>query len=129
MNTTSTNKLQYNSKKDILEKVKELQEDCNNLRELIRDWEKFKIADKLFWSTVEELNANAIGLVGKSISFNVADGYATYIIVKENKATVTVEHLDYMDGYHSPAVYMGKVPRGLAEQYVKRDEGMKAIFG
>jgi hypothetical protein len=117
------------TKKDILNRVRELKEDCDCLHELIRDWDKYKIASGLFWDRVNELDRNAIGLVGKHIQFNVADGYAHYIIVKENKATVTVEHLDYCDGYHFTGVWDGKLPRGLAERQVKMATGLKEIFG
>jgi hypothetical protein len=40
-------------------------------------------------------------LVGESIRFQVADGYAHYLIVKERPFTVV--HLDALDGYHANA--------------------------
>jgi hypothetical protein len=84
--------------------------------------------EKEFWQAVNDLDAKADGLVGKHIKFQVADGYAEYIIVKELKSQVKVYHLNVYDGYTFSGVWDGKIPKGLAHQCIARQDFMKKLF-
>lgn len=112
-----------------------IKEEISKLDLLIKNYQsqkwgtpEHKVAMNEMEALIKELDVNANGLVGKHISFQVADGYARYIIVKELKSTVKVYHLDIDDGYSSLAVYDGKLPKGLAKQRVDGISAMRSIF-
>lgn len=72
-------------------------------------------------------------VVGRSLSFGVADGSANYIITKVRKNDVAVEYVPLMDGYTFQGVYdNGKgelcLPRAVAERQCKMKSTLKAIF-
>ena len=87
-------------------------------------------AEKALWDAIEKLHKDAgPGLVpGRHLRFQVADGYAHYIVTKVGKRLISVEHLDYLDGYCSEAVYDGKMMRGVAEKQLGWDEALRKIF-
>lgn len=89
---------------------------------------RYNELDTEIWNRIHNLDKNAVGLVGKHIKFSAADGYAHYIIVKENKQTVGVERLPYGDNWSFSGVYDGKLLRGVAEQAVARQEYFKKMF-
>lgn len=112
-----------------------IKEEISKLELLIKNYQsqrwgtpEHKVAMEKLEALIKELDANADGLVGKHISFQVADGYARYIIVKELKASVKVFHLDIDDGYRFLGVYDDKLPKGLAKQRVDGISKMKSIF-
>lgn len=69
--------------------------------------------------------------IGKILNFGVADGHATYVIAKVNKATVEVWHVPYMDAYHFQGVYLDKdklkLPFQVAEQQCRRSTFWKKL--
>lgn len=70
---------------------------------------------------------------GRELRFQVADGYANYIITKVGKRTVKVVHVPIMDAYTFCGVYSdGKgnleLPFAVAEQSVRSVELYKKIF-
>lgn len=64
-------------------------------------------------------------VVGRILSFGVADGAACYLITKVRKHDVVVEWVPMYDGYFSDAVWLSKdkrhyiVNRGKAEQNIR----------
>jgi hypothetical protein len=88
----------------------------------------YRSEDDKFWELVEDLDSRAEGLVGKHIKFGVADGYAHYIVVKAGKSMVTVEHLDYSDGYMFAGVYRGKIQRGVVDQSLRFQDWKKSLM-
>ncbi len=93
-----------------------------------------------FLATMErqmaELKANdaaavaADTLVGRYIQEGIADGYAYYVIVKANSRTVTVEHVDYCDGYRVPMIESMdcKLPIKAAVENLRRRDFMADLF-
>ena len=59
---------------------------------------KMKEQDDLM-NEISELSKKNKTLIGRTISFPVADGGAIYIITKINKKTVKLTWIDYCDGY------------------------------
>lgn len=70
--------------------------------------------------------------VGRQLKFNVADGYAYYIVTKVNKSVVEVVHVPLDDSYCFAGVCIenGKLVmlRGVAEQNVKMAEFFTKTF-
>lgn len=62
-------------------------------------------------------------VIGRVLTFGVADGYANYVVTKVRKNDVAVEWVPLGDGYSSPAVGLSAdrteyvVLRSTAEQY------------
>jgi len=76
----------------------------------------------------------AKGLVGKMFSVNVADGYADYIITKENKKTVKVEWRGFsLDRYIDQMIgWEGLMDKDRAIKMVQTEESrlsLGPIFG
>jgi len=72
-------------------------------------------------------------VVGRALSFGVADGSANYIITKVRKNDVAVAFIPLMDGYQFSGVYdNGKgelcLPRPVAEQQCRMSSTLKAMF-
>ncbi len=71
------------------------------------DWTEIDRVYESNWSKLEAIDHAARDrgeLVGRIIKKGMADGYALYLITKENKATVRINHItglgdDYMDSY------------------------------
>jgi hypothetical protein len=70
-------------------------------------------------------------LVGRYIREGVADGHATYVIVKENKTTVRIHHVTGLgDDYWIQ--YWGKeasIPKAYALQKLKDQDSLAELFG
>lgn len=88
--------------------------------------EKHQAADK----KLHELEAKlGPGLQeGRLISFQVADGYAVYVITKVQKRVVKVHHVPLYDGYTSQAVYNNTLQFGQAQQLVDRQDALRELF-
>jgi hypothetical protein len=59
---------------------------------------KMKEQDDLM-NEISELSKKNKTILGRTVSFPVADGSAIYIITKINKKTVRLTWIDYCDGY------------------------------
>ncbi len=72
--------------------------------------------------------------VGKYIKFQVADGYAHYLITRLNRETVEVIHLPLGDGYKFGGIGVDKkgnqvIFRTVAEANVRMNDFWKEKFG
>ena len=74
--------------------------------------------------------AGAGELVGRFYREQIADGYAYYEVVKATKKTVTLQHIDFCDGYRIPLVeQMGcKLPRHVVAGQIAQREKWDAMF-
>ena len=91
--------------------------------------------DKMLWQRIDALQVEIGGglVPGRHLRWNVADGYAHYLVVKVNKRDVELVHLDYMDGYWFQGCWQdddGRVycARPVAEQAYRWHSGLKKIF-
>ena len=90
-----------------------------------RNWEKLQEADQ---------KAKEAGkLVGRYIQESIADGYAIYLIIRENKETVRVRWLsDVCPGNYSVA-YLGRGQATVNKKYallsIRGRDNMEKLFG
>jgi hypothetical protein len=73
-------------------------------------------------------------VVGRKLSFSVADGAAFYFVTKVRKNDVVVEHVPYGDAWQWEGVYQNAkgelvIPRPIAERQCKASRELAAIFG
>jgi len=103
--------------KELKARIAKILELCAAFQSLKYGTPEKKAADKALWDAVNALDRDAGPgcQAGRLLKFGVADGYARYIISKVNSKTVKVVHLDYADGYHSPAVRDGEAFRDEIE--------------
>jgi hypothetical protein len=82
------------------------------------------------YEKAKEKADKAEGLVGKMFNVSVADGYATYVVVKENKKTVKVEWRGYNADRYTDAMMQsgGTFPKDRIEELVRREEGLARLF-
>jgi hypothetical protein len=68
---------------------------------------------------------------GKLVKFQVADGYAYYIITKVNKTTVKLEWRGFsMDGYVEPVLgHEGTMDRKRLEKLIGFEDSLVQMFG
>ena len=78
----------------------------------------------------QEKSKNATGLVGKLFNVCVADGYANYVVVKENKKTLKVEWRGFgLDRYMDAMMGIGGTfPKDRIERLIRAKEGLAALF-
>ncbi len=69
-------------------------------------------------------------LVGRYIRESIADGYAYYTVVKANSRTVTVEHVDYCDGYRVPMIESmgGEIPLKYVTENIELRDKWDELF-
>ena len=89
--------------------------------------EKIKTQERALTTLQQHADSLALGcLPGAMIRFQVADGYAHYIVT--STAPLTVSHINWMDGYRIPEAHIrGLKATDIAEQ-VRRQRAMKALF-
>jgi len=82
------------------------------------------------FNKTKETSEKATGLKGKMFSINVADGYAYYVVVKENKKTVKVEWRGFcLDRYTDQIMgWECTVDKSRIADIVRREEGFKALL-
>lgn len=119
------------------EQVKELNSIYREVWDLYQDENRFKDFDTFekketaLWERVMGLNkVVGTGLVpGKLLQWGVADGMASYLVVKVGKRSTEVAHLPFGDAYQFAGVYESKgklvVPTSIARQAV----GMGDFWG
>lgn len=70
---------------------------------------------------------DSASLVGALLSWQVADGYANYVVTKD--APLTVQHVPFMDAYTvDPALIKGLDPGDVRAQ-LARSARLDALFG
>jgi hypothetical protein len=83
---------------------------------------------KMFLELKKKSDAVKPGSVeGGLVSFGVADGSAHYVVVKEKP--LTLQHVPYGDAYQIPYVMIRGLRKSDILDMLKRDRGMKSIFG
>ncbi len=100
------------------------------------DFEKVRKDENEMYAELDAINkAAGYGLVvGRVLSFGVADGSASYIVTKVRKNDVVVEWIPLGDAYFSDAVGLSRdktqyvVNRHTAESHCQWDEKLKEIF-
>lgn len=119
------------------EQVKELNSVYREVWDLYQDENRFKDfkafeeKETALWERVMTLNkVVGTGLVpGKLLQWGVADGMASYLVVKVGKRSTEVAHLPFGDAYQFAGVYESKgklvVPTSIARQAV----GMGDFWG
>lgn len=74
----------------------------------------------------EEHNASNGKLVGETISFQVADGYAQYMIFSTKPLRVI--HMSMADGYNADPILIRGLRVSDVKDLIKRDQAMKKLF-
>ena len=67
--------------------------------------------------------------VGRMIRYQVADGYAFYVITRVFGSSVSVAHVPFGDAWTSPVVRGGKMTYGHAADAVQKAAAMRKLFG
>jgi hypothetical protein len=67
--------------------------------------------------------------VGRIIRYQVADGYAFYVITRVSGSSVSVAHVPFGDAWTSPVVRGGKLTYGHAADAVQKAAAMRNLFG
>jgi len=117
----------------ITDTVEEINRLAGIARENLRDG-KWREYDEQLWEKVEELQKFAgTGLKpGKHLKWNVADGYAHYIVLKVNKRFTEVAFIDYMDGYRFMGVFQDGnkllVPTQVARKMAEWQDRIEVLF-
>jgi len=117
----------------ITDTVEEINRLAGEARDHLRDngWREY---DEKLWELVENLQKIAgPGLKpGKHLKWNVADGYAHYIVLKVNKRFTEVAFIDYMDGYRFAGVFQEgnklMVPTPVAQKMAEWQDRMEVLF-
>lgn len=66
--------------------------------------------------------------VGKMISYPVADGKAHYVVMNVGRQ-VDVAHVPFGDAWTHPIVRNGKMSVGHAQDAIRREDGLRKLFG
>jgi len=67
--------------------------------------------------------------VGRMIRYQVADGYAHYVITRVSGSSVSVAHVPFGDAWTSPVVRNGRMSYGHAADAVQKAAAMRKLFG
>lgn len=68
--------------------------------------------------------------IGKLVYFPVADGNAHYLVSAISPRTVSLQHINLVDGYHAYGIVNnGKASRKIVDETIQRIEALDAIFG
>jgi hypothetical protein len=90
--------------------------------------------NKSLWEGINQLDMEAgTGLApGRHLKWNVADGYAHYIVVKVGKQLTELAYLPYMDNYQFAGTFMQgnklMVPTAVATQCASGLAFFRALF-
>lgn len=85
---------------------------------------------KAFYAMLDEAKAlPADEVVGQIIKFQVADGYAHYRVGGNVDGTVTVQHIDFLDGWRADPILIKGLDADDVRELVRRDRAMSALFG
>ncbi len=96
------------------------------------NWEAYAAREKEREALVAQLNRDAReggGIIGRCVSYGVADGSATYVVIGATAFRVTLEHVHLYDGYTAPYIgWGGKFERARIEKELAYDDGMEALY-
>lgn len=67
-------------------------------------------------------------LVGKTFSFQVADGYAQYMVVQQNNGGIGIASIQVGDGYRYDEELLAMADESYIRKKVVSDERWKEIF-
>jgi hypothetical protein len=67
-------------------------------------------------------------LVGAIIRFQVADGYALYLVTKVTSKGVEVQHIPWCDGYQIPAAHMRGLTKSDILQQINAEKALSNLF-
>jgi hypothetical protein len=89
----------------------------------------FKRLDGIFDEARKLSDSSPRGLrVGKLVSWSVGDGHANYFVTKVGKDICQLQHLDYIDNWHSPTVVNGKAMTEAVARAIGLRECLNTIF-
>ena len=95
-------------------------------------WEEYEAEYNRLWAALEaadQAGKDAGTLVGRYIQEPRGDGYAIYQVVKENKRTVRIKHVEIGDAWVVPMWGGGcSLPKQWAEQNIYRRDRMDELF-
>lgn len=117
----------------IKQRIQNLVQICENLgyRYESPEW---KANHKRLWEGVDQLDAEAGDALapGRHIKWQVADGYAHYIVIKVGKRLTELAYLPYMDDYQFPGAWVQgnklMVPTPVAAQCAVNLNFWKTLF-
>lgn len=66
-------------------------------------------------------------MVGETLRWGVADGYAIYMVVKQKP--LTIQHVDQGDGYRVSHIMVRGLRLADVRDMVERDRAMAKLFG
>lgn len=72
------------------------------------------------------INGRSAPLVGKMVRFQIADGYAEYMVASQKPLQLI--HLNVADGYQIPDAHVRGLRLADVREMVKREEARKEIF-
>ncbi len=91
--------------------------------------------ERMLWQMIENLDKEAIESLspGRHLKWNVADGYAHYIVVKVNKMFTELVYIPYMDNYQFSGVFVDErdrlmVPTQVALMNAERSIAFRELF-
>jgi len=92
-------------------------------------WDKREKEREAFLADLNESAREGGGIIGRVVSFGVADGSATYVVTGATEHLVTLEHVHLYDGYMAPYIGAGgQFERGRIEQQLSYDDKLDALF-
>jgi len=113
------------------DKIQDLLQMCERNNNLPFNRERYNA----FWKSVGDLDKSVgDGLVpGRLVKWQVADGYACYIVVKVGKTLTQLQHLPEGDGYTFAGTFINSrgnvvVPTVVAQQAIQWHDGLRKLF-
>ena len=67
-------------------------------------------------------------LVGKTFRFQVADGYATYMVVQQNNGGIGIASVQVGDGYRYDEQLLALADEAYIRQKVEQEEAWQKLF-
>jgi hypothetical protein len=113
---------------EIQSKIKELIALSNKPYDFDGIQDKMEKQDKLMNELTVLARKNKT-LVGRNVRFNVADGDAVYVVIKENDKSVKVTWIDYCDGYVEMFLGQGTatMKMSMAKAYTNFEDTLESM--
>jgi hypothetical protein len=112
--------------------IHELQLRAERSTGLLRDFDKYRAEERAIREQIKALSASAgKGLApGKHLRWQVADGYAEYIVSSVGKTACKLAHIPLGDGYRFMGVDRnGNCLTSVVKAAVEGEELMVSLFG
>ncbi len=91
--------------------------------------DKMKDQDKLMDEMRDIARKHSL-LLGREIKFQTADSYAHYVITQVDENEVTVQWVNYCDGWQDDRLGVtGKLPREYVEGHIRHEDHIHQVFG